>query len=545
MSSAKQNSSQVVIESIRQSEVVPLLQKYLLANNHALEVNEGGICNGLAAVYCKYAAQGQEKVFIEMLSNIQDLGRQTKDTIRQEPIDESRVGKFIAEVLFTFLPQKFNKTLCQDDAGKLLKVDSKDPTVTEAKPLNHEYNIGLVAKPLDWGQIFNRIKAEGSVMTVSTPTHAIAISVKNGTFQVYDPNHNMIDVFEDTMEEGADPPKVKVSAGTKLAKALAQVIFPENKDKSADLLALTVNVYSHPEQPLNHQFPDLPVILKNISKKDTETDKAIDQSVTFNGKPFNSLAMAAMQNDEKALGILIEKGAQHPEMALQLAARDNRLKAIDVLLDPGYRHLYKDPEKVMVEACKLALEIGRFEASDLLLKNDDIRAAFTEFMKDSENQNYCMTKVASSGSPQCIEQFINFYETLPEANVSQLITSNKAIEYAQKSGNKSSVALLERKAGLQATTSKDDTLIDFPQTEPETNKFIGALKSFFQFIRDAIINTFSSSDDSSVEKNIEKQKDIRERLSVLTVTEQASHKPELQDSSTLDTESTSTLGLNN
>ncbi|CZH31222.1 TPA: hypothetical protein I8Y89_001414 [Legionella pneumophila] len=543
MASGKQDTSQVVIESIRQSEVIPLLQKYLLANNHALEVNKDGICNGLAAAYCKYAAQGQEELFIEMLRKIQVLGQQTENTMPQEKIDESLVCKFIAEVLFTFLPQKFNKTLCQDDAGKLLKVDSKDPKETEAKPLKHEYNIGLVAKPEAWGQIFNRIKAEGSVMTVATPTHAIAISVKNGKFHVYDPNHNKIDVFEDTMEEGADPPKVKVSAGTKLAKALAREVFPENKDKSADLLALTINVFSHPEQPLNHQFPDLPLILKNISKKDTETDKAIDQSVNFNGKPFNSLAMAAMQNDEKALRILIEKGAQHPEIALQIAARDNRLKAIDVLLDPSHRHLYKDPEKVMVEACKLALEVGRFEALDKLLQNKEVKDAFTEFMKNSENQNYCLKKVASSGSPQCIEQFINFYEKLQDANVSQLIISNKAIELAQKSGNKSSVELLERRAGLCVTASKDETLIDFPQSEAETNKFIGALKSFFQFIRDVIVNTFSSSNDSSVEKNIETQRDIKGRLGNLT--HQASHQLELEDSSTLDTESTSNLGLNN
>ncbi|HHF7343696.1 TPA: hypothetical protein ACPSKB_000089 [Legionella feeleii] len=469
-------------EVTSQLTLVPMLNLYLQANKIDLKANKTGICNGLAAVYCKYALEDKEEEFLIMLQYIEHKGKEilyaqehgvapppsTNDKFSN--LDDSKANKFIGEVLFAYLPKEFNKTLNQDDSIQLLKFLDKDG-VTQ-KPIVKEYNLALVADVKDWSQIFNKLKVEGTAWTVGTPTHAISVFVKNGEFRVYDPNHTLIDICKD---------------GKSLAKLLTTV-FPDN-DKAATLLPLTINICSHPDKPSNHQYPTKEWIFKNLLKK--EPDK-INQFMEINGHKFDSLAMAVLQNDVEQIRLCFEKGASNPEVALQLAARDNRLDAIDVLLKDEHRKLIKNPDKVYVESCRLALETGRYEAFERLLKDEAINAAFCSSIRDAKNRADFLQLVATSGSPQCIEKLVECYQkNIADVDIPALIKSSNAIGAAEKSGNKRSVQLLCNLAGVELQTSQEKSLVDFPSNDKETRTLIEGFCTFIQFINDMIYAAIS------------------------------------------------------
>ncbi|KTD18064.1 hypothetical protein [Legionella jordanis] len=127
-----------------------------------------------------------------------------------------------------FLSQVFNKKLCQDDAGSLLKIESA--TAAPPKAMAKQYDLGLVASPSVWGQIFKHLKTNEIAMTVASPTHTIATPVVNGEFRVYDPSQGKIYI---------------ASNESLLAKKILPQIFSQNND---ELLPLTVNVFSHPDK---------------------------------------------------------------------------------------------------------------------------------------------------------------------------------------------------------------------------------------------------------------------------------------------------------
>lgn len=481
------NLQNQTIAVIAQSTVVPMLNLYLQANKIDLKANETGICNGLAAVYCRYALEGKEAEFLAMLRYIERKGEEIsyaqKHGVPPPPstdnelstLDDSKVNKFIGEVIFTYLPKEFDKRLNQDDSIQFLKFLSNDGITT--KQAVKEYNIGLVANVADWGRIFDKLKAEDTAWTVGTPTHAISVSVKNGQFRVYDPSHNKLDICQN---------------GKELAKLLS-TIFPE-KDKAAKLLPLTINICSHPDKPSNHQYPTKELIFKNLLKKDPGK---INQFVEINGNKFDSLAMAVLQNDIAQIRLSFLKGATNPEVAFKLAARDNRLQALDVLLEEEHRKLIKDPDKVYVEACRLALEVGRYEAFEKLIQDEKVNHAFYAHLSETKNQVQCLNLVAGSGNPQCIKQLVEYYtQNIVDVDIPGLIKSSKAVDLAEKSGNRRSVETLCNYAGIEVPESQQKFLVDFPSNDEETNIFIAGFRSFVQFIGDTLqtmINLFSRS----------------------------------------------------
>ncbi|WP_133138374.1 hypothetical protein [Legionella tucsonensis] len=189
--------------------------------------------------------------------------------------------------------------------------------------------------------------------------------------------------------------------------------------------------------------------------------------------------MAALQNDTELMGLLFEKGANNPDVALQLAARDNRLKALNMLLEESYRKLLKDSEKTMVESCRLALEFGRTEAFIILTTDHEINVHFKKHLEEVKSQAEILKRVVKSGSWECLEKLIYYYENnIPNLNLHELI-SEDIIETAQKIGNKQCLEILSQKSGKEIPAAN---AIEFPKTIENTNLLVTGFRSFVEFL---------------------------------------------------------------
>ncbi|KTD72557.1 hypothetical protein [Legionella tucsonensis] len=195
-----------IIDILEQAKVIPMLKEYLRFNNFNLEVEDGGICAGLAAVFCKYALEEREEKFFAMLDLLHKKGLDIKNQKNQgdQSEDLSQLNSFIAEILLAFLPQKFNTKLSQDDNGKLVKIlieNEKESKIKETKSMTLQYNLGLTASPSVWTQIFKKFKnIDGCAMTITSPTHSIAVFMKDGKFRVYDPSYNKREICNSEKE---------------------------------------------------------------------------------------------------------------------------------------------------------------------------------------------------------------------------------------------------------------------------------------------------------------------------------------------------------
>lgn len=500
-----------MVIGLEQSKVVPMLRKYLEYNDINLEPSAQGICNGLAAVYVKYALSGKEEEFLSKLHQIHEKGQAIERITsmdfhqdRKEPLptpeQDSRLNQFIAEVMFAFLPQKFDKQYSQDDSVRLLKIivqDPDNPLLQTGKPMTQEFNLGLAASTRDWGQILNRLKVDGTAITVNSPTHSIAIAVENGQFRVYDPSHHTIDVCE---------------TGNDLAKLLSREVFPD-QGKTAKELALSINVYCHPEHQANHPFPSKEWIVQHLST-DRETDK-INRCATINAIQFDSLAMAAMQNDVDLIRLLVKNGANHPEVALQVAARDNRISVLSLLLEDEFKQLINNKEKTFSEACSVALESGRVASFAALMEDPEVKRHFIECIKDPEHRIEIFKKTAASECSGSLQQLVECLEmNCSEIDIPSLIKESHAIQLANNTGDKKSMELLAKKCGIELPVSASKTSRDFPTTVPETHSLIRKMLSFTHFIKElykAIKNLLIGSNPSIIEQQISCKKVMQDR----------------------------------
>lgn len=451
-----------------QSIVVPMLQKYLTFNKINIAVDTGGICAGLAAVYCKYAIEDKEQEFLDMLELICEKGaaieNNTFSTEKNE--DTDKLNGFIFQTLAAFLPQNFDPTLSQDDNGKNVKIEVEDPItkVKETKPLALKYNIALAVSRGSWENIFKRFKdIDSCPMTISSPIHSIAVCKKNGEFRVYDPSHNQLDICSNEKE---------------LVNLLSQIFSQEGK--AASILPLAVNVYSHPIKEINATFISKGQIIKNLVSHAND----LNQSVKIDGYNFDSLAMATLQNDIELINLLLDNGASNTDVALQLAARDNRMDALELLLTPENRKYLKNPEETKLNACRLVCHFGRYQAFQSLINDKETNTHFLKALEDINYQKEILALVVKSSSSLCLEALINYYESnINGLNLPVLIDS-KIIELAQKKGNQKCLNLLNDKSGQMIPNLSENKIdvISQPETVEETNSFIAGLRLFTEFL---------------------------------------------------------------
>ncbi|CDZ78948.1 hypothetical protein BN59_03263 [Legionella massiliensis] len=83
--------------TIDQARVIANLKRYLDWHNLPFRMNREGVCNGLAAVYAKYALQGKQEEFKRILSKI--------TTMSIDPESDEQVNEFAKDVAQSFKPE--------------------------------------------------------------------------------------------------------------------------------------------------------------------------------------------------------------------------------------------------------------------------------------------------------------------------------------------------------------------------------------------------------------------------------------------------------
>ncbi|MCW8450542.1 hypothetical protein [Legionella quinlivanii] len=519
-------------KEMSQDFLIPMINRILEKGGVKLTANDDGICNGLAAVYIKYALQGKSSEFAAMLNAINQRGQQAiMEGINESPlpstssdseISDSDINRFIQEVVFCFLPDEFNKQLSQVDAVHLVTVpvekhienpDGNVTQVSEPQKLQSVYKLGLVAEKGAWKQIFNKMRAPDTAWHVGSLDHAVAVHVnKEGNFEVYDPNYRKIAVFKD------GHPKPESTAAGQLENFLFRRFAMETNK-----MALTIDVVAHPQAAIDFNFPDkASFIIDNLSRR--YPDVKNDALKNSKGAPYNQLAMAARINDTEMLKLWLEKGSSSSHVALLAAVQDNRLDSLEVLLENQYRHCLNDPENsplsAYYDAVKVALKKGRTESLGKLLNDHDIRLSISQLLQNNaqgtEFQLELLSNAAKSRNPYCIRILTDFLkDNVPDLDFAQLINSGNVLEIAREAGNPQCVQILKNlvaeKPGIAQDSANDlnsaeDEMPAYPSNEEEVKHFIWRLPSFREVISmivDKIASFFRSSKaetDSSTQK---------------------------------------------
>ena len=162
---------------IFQGNVINNLNQYLRWNNLPLHMNEDGICHGLASVYAKYVLEGKQKKFLQMLNYI--AGTPPPKTL------ESKLNHFVVELVKSFEPNFYNKSINQNRSMQTLFIDGKS--------LKPSFNLAMVARKNKWADVFNDLQLqENEVLRLSSYNHTVTLTKKAGKYYLYDPNYSSL-----------------------------------------------------------------------------------------------------------------------------------------------------------------------------------------------------------------------------------------------------------------------------------------------------------------------------------------------------------------
>ena len=140
-------------------------------------MNENGICHGLASVYAKYVLEGKQKKFLQMLNYI--AGTTPPKTL------ESKLNHFVVELVKSFEPHFYNKSINQNRSMQTLFIDGKS--------LKPSFNLAMVARKNKWADVFNDLQLqENEVLRLSSYNHTVTLTKKAGKYYLYDPNYSSL-----------------------------------------------------------------------------------------------------------------------------------------------------------------------------------------------------------------------------------------------------------------------------------------------------------------------------------------------------------------
>lgn len=493
---------------MRQEYVIPMINFILDAGDINLVANKNGICNGLAAVYVKYALDGKRDEFVNLIEAINKEGKAASLGQESEPlpegITESKINSFIQEVLNAYLPQEFNKKLCQDDGVQNLKVqvpqategqEGEVTTTLQPMKLQKVYNLPLVAKREHWGFIFNKMAVPNTAWTIATPTHTVAVSVtENGAFEYYNPNNKKFELLTHD---------AKNSAGRKLANLLSGDAFPTEAG-ALETMPLTINVMAHPSTTIKFEFPTHEKIIDYLCKKDSDYMHAnVDMG---ENAPFDQLTMAAMQNEVEMIKEWFRKGATDARMAFKIAARDNRIEAINCLLEDDFREFLNDddgdPVVTLMAACKLALQAGRLEAFERLIQDDVILSKIIAGITHAEHgvsyQRLLLSGVAASNNPECVTKVLTLLgKHVSKDTIAKTIQTQDILRIAKEAEHPVCLAILTNFSKNPASflekplQSSDNEEKVYPATNQEIKKYVLKLPTLSEILR-KILNFFKN-----------------------------------------------------
>lgn len=354
---------------LSQNQVIENLNKYLQWHNLPLEMNHDGVCNGLAVIYAKYTLEGKKEEFLDLLKYV------AGEKVSQGTEEEERVNQFVAQVVFSFQPEKYSNGLNQTRAYETQNINNK--------PLKSDFDLPLVTNDANWGKIFADISLQDDeVMLVRSLNHTISISKKDGKYEVYDPNYE-------------DGPKL-FSNESDLVNELHKNVF----EYSTPEMGLLVSVITHPEKPARTNFPKVDAIYQQYVSAANVSQKARTEDRTT-----STIEMAGyLDNADLVKQLLVlEKDKNNIFQAAHTAASNNNPETLKILLPE------LDKEHTQIIFLTL-LQYGRKESFDAFVQTANGKKVFDKFVKDSENAKVIFNSAAKGGSVKLLQQMIDEFK---------------------------------------------------------------------------------------------------------------------------------------
>ncbi len=402
-------------KSRSQSEVINQINQYLEWNNLPFQLGTKGVCNGLSSVYIKYTLEGRQDEFFEILDGI----------VRKKAYSEidHRVDQLVVEILLSQNPELFNQKLSQTSSTQALQ------------SLKPAFCLGLTTSDQNWSKIFHSLKLrDGEVMLVQSINHTVALSKKNGIYQIYDPNYSS--GFKEFSNED------------ELIQELHENVFYYDKG----LLGISIQITT----PDTRSFPKVEDIYSAYLTKETVNDVAIEGK-----KSIDTLTQAVHLNDAGAVRQLINLEAKDKDLLSIVikAVQNNSCDALNVLLQEISQETLSDIPTFFIVAAKY----GRKEVFDVLLENPTCRKVFDLIITKPIHADKMIGHASKGGNPELLEQIIKVYYPNTEdnkiaADLAQLIVNSKSkiIDSAIESGSIDCVNLLMKiiAQGKQALTEE-------------------------------------------------------------------------------------------
>lgn len=242
-------------------------------SNIDFELNDDGICQGLAGLYVKYSLENKAKEFFKILNRLSKLPKNYKLG------DNLVLDKFIIQIEEVFRPGTYS-------SNQLQQADHEHILHIKNKPLRNEFSLGLITHQACWVTILEELSVNNRSYDIGSHNHAIAMSYKNGIYTVYDPNYE-----EDSKE---------FHCAKDVIQEFKKCLFYSN-----DVFGLSVRVFAHPEESLFLDYPEH----STLHELAFDYDISIKRQSIVDGQTFQSAKFAALARDSKTIAYLFEKKA--------------------------------------------------------------------------------------------------------------------------------------------------------------------------------------------------------------------------------------------
>ena len=348
-----------------QSTIIENLNAYFQWHNLPIAMNKSGICNGLASVYVKYALQGLEEKFLQILQCIAD---ETSPAL----LPKEEVNQFVREVLLSFHPEIFDKKLSQRNSIEALSINHLQ--------LKDSFNLALTASNNHWEAVLQTIDLqEDEVMLLKSINHTVSVSKKGNQYIIYDPNY----------ESG-----VKTFSNEKeLLLELHQPVFRYDEES----LGMELFVIRHPEHP-PRAFPNTIDLYDRY-----QTPELLADGPKTCQKQFKTLESTATIGTAEEINKLIEIGGnllceEDYFGAVEQAIVHNNPDTLRTLLTPiqvypPYKEMY---------FITVALAAGRTAVFDELLRHEAFMTAYDTLSTNQDFAPISICAAAKGGNPELL-----------------------------------------------------------------------------------------------------------------------------------------------
>jgi hypothetical protein len=439
-----------------QARIIASVNQLLKRKGLTVEYNNDGVCAGLASIYIKYTLANNEAKFFELTRKLAYPPKDYNIGTDQE------LDNFMVEVQLAFNPKSYKKDTWQGDLEKVLHIDGK--------PLQNEYNLGLVTGMKEWASLLEQIHNDGRACYIGSHNHAIALSFQDGQYVIYDPN------YEQDSEDKTNNTKRFDGAKDAILELKRQFNYKDNN------IGLKVRVFSHPSAQPSHHYPKKSEIhSKYLNDKD-----AFKRKINVEENTLDSTDFALRANDEQTLDYLHANNAFTLENCYSAIIfnrinivlkylnvhrdSDTLLKLIRFTAQAGTSELltplldkYVD---IVGHGNTFALEILLLETPSLLTrainstnpKNTKVILSFHEKHKialepfDKSSYSNILTAATYMGNTQVLEHLVDHYKPIPE------IQKIRNIKIAAKKNSDSAIVYWIK--NLKSLPAKENVLSD-------------------------------------------------------------------------------------